>query len=215
MAERSAPLAKPNPAKLPLVIFLALVVNVGMFTAIEYMVGKNQLRLTEVSEFDISNFIRVAEQQRAVSSRRDPKAPQKPQQEMQQNLSQLAASSSGIGDVSFSVEMPDIEIDMGSNIHIARELTPLVRIPADYPISALAKGIEGFVELRFTVTETGTVANPEVLRSDPPGMFERSARRAVLKWKYQPQMVDGQPTAVITYTRLVFKLLRDEEGNLQ
>lgn len=212
MAERSEPLAKPNPAKLPLVIIAALIVNVGMFTAIEYMVGKNQIRLTDVAEFDISNFIRVAEQSRPVSSRRDAKAPQKPQQEMQQDISKLSASSTGIGDVSFSIDMPDIEIDMGGNIHIARELTPLVRIPADYPISALSKRIEGFVEIRFTVTETGAVANPEVLRSAPPGVFDRAARRAVLKWKYQPQMVDGKPTAVITYTRLVFQVLDDDQG---
>ena len=213
MAERSAPLARPNPAKLPLVIIVALIVNVGMFTAIEYMVGKNQIRLTDVSEFDISNFIRVAEQSRPVSSRRDAKAPQKPQQEMQQDISKLSASSSSIGDVSFSVDMPDIDIDMGGSIHIARELTPLVRIPANYPVSALTKRIEGFVEMRFTVSETGSVANPEVLRASPPGVFDRAARRAVLKWKYQPQMVDGKPTPVITYTRLVFQLL--EEGEVE
>ena len=211
MADRHEPLAKPNHAKLPLVILTALVVNVLMFTAIEYMVGKNQIRLADVTDFDISNFIRVSEQPREVSSRRDPKAPQKPQQEMQQDIAKLSASSSNIGDVSFNVEMPDIDIDMGGGIQIARELTPLVRIPADYPISALAKGIEGFVEMRFTVTETGTVANPEVLRSSPPGVFDRAARRAVLRWKYQPQMVDGQPTAVITYTRLVFQLLENAE----
>ena len=213
MAERSEPLAKPNPAKLPLVIIVALIVNVGMFTAIEYMVGKNQIRLTDVADFNISNFIRVAEQSRPVSSRRDAQAPQKPQQEMQQDISKLSASSSSIGDVSFSVDMPDIDIDMGGSIHIARELTPLVRIPANYPVSALTKRIEGFVEMRFTVTETGSVANPEVLRASPPGVFDRAARRAVLKWKYQPQMVDGKPTAVITYTRLVFQLL--EEGEVE
>ena len=213
MAERSEPLAKPNPAKLPLVIIVALIVNVGMFTAIEYMVGKNQIRLTDVADFNISNFIRVAEQSRPVSSRRDAQAPQKPQQEMQQDISKLSASSSSIGDVSFSVDMPDIDIDMGGSIHIARELTPLVRIPANYPVSALTKRIEGFVEMRFTVTETGAVANPEVLRASPPGVFDRAARRAVLKWKYQPQMVDGKPTAVITYTRLVFQLL--EEGEVE
>ena len=211
MANRSQAMARPNPAKLPVVILLALVINILMFTAIEYMVGKNQIRLTDVAEFDISNFIRVAEETRAVSSRRDPQAPQKPAQEMQQDLSRLSASTAGVGDVSFSVDMPEIEIDMGGSIHIARELTPLVRIPADYPISALAKGIEGFVEMRFTVTETGAVADPEVLRSNPPGVFDRAARRAVLKWKYQPQMVEGQPTAVISYARLKFELLKDED----
>ena len=204
-------MVRQNLAKLPLVILAALIVNVLLFTAIEFMVGKNQIRLSDVTDFDISNFIRVAEQPREVSSRRDPKAPQKPQQELQQDITRLSASASTVGDISFAVEMPEIEIDMGGSIQIARELTPLVRIPADYPIAALSRGIEGFVEMRFTVTETGAVADPEILRSQPPGVFDRSARRAVLKWKYQPQMVDGQPTAVVSYARLLFQILDEDQ----
>nr|MDJ0699319.1 energy transducer TonB [Woeseiaceae bacterium] len=147
-----------------------------------------------------------------VRSRRDPKAPEKPQQEMQQDLHKLQASSSG-GMSSLDVDIPDIDLDLdlGGSIAIARELTPLVRIPADYPISALSKEIEGWVLVRFTVTETGSVADPEILRSEPPGVFDRSAKRAVLKWKYQPQIVDGKPAAVVTYTRLRFEMEKDEE----
>jgi periplasmic protein TonB len=191
-------------ARLPVIVLAALLVNVLMFTAIEYMIGMRQIRLTDATDFDIANFIRVAEQPRDVSSRRDPKAPEKPQQEMQQDIQRLSQATSTTGAVAFSVEMPDIDIDIGGNIQIARELTPLVRIPADYPVQALIKGIEGFVEVRFTVTETGAVSDPEVLRADPPGVFERAATRAILKWKYQPQLVDGRPTAVISYARLVF-----------
>lgn len=77
-------------------------------------------------------------------------------------------------------------------------------------MAARAKAIEGYVLLRFTVTESGSVADPEVLRSDPPGVFDRAARRAVLKWKYQPQLVDGRPVSVKTYTRLRFELLKEE-----
>jgi periplasmic protein TonB len=191
--------------KLPVAIAAALVINLLMFTAIELMIGMGRVRLTPASDFEIANFIRMADESREVRSKRDPKAPEKPQQEMEKEIEQLAASATtGKGTVAFSVSMPDVDIDLSGGIQIARELTPLVRIPADYPIPALMKGIEGFVELRFTVTETGSVANPEVLRADPPGVFERAAMRAVLKWKYQPQLVDGKPTAVITYTRLRF-----------
>ena len=197
--------------KMPAVILTALVVNILMFTAIEYMVGLKRIRLSDVTDIDIANFIRVNEESRDVRSRRDPKAPQKPKQEMQQDLSRLSQASSSVGNVRFSVDMPDIEIDMGGGIQIARELTPLVRIPADYPLGPLAKGIEGWVELRFTVTESGSVTDIEVLRAQPEGYFERAARRAVAKWKYQPQMSDGKPVAVITYTRLRFEIL-DEEG---
>ncbi len=199
-------------SKMPIVILTAVVVTILLFTAIEYLIGQRRVRLTEGANIEIANFIRAQEQSREVRSRRDPKAPEKPQQEMQQDLHKLQASSSG-GMSSLDVDIPDIDLDLdlGGSIAIARELTPLVRIPADYPISALSKEIEGWVLVRFTVTETGSVADPEILRSEPPGVFDRSAKRAVLKWKYQPQIVDGKPAAVVTYTRLRFEMEKDEE----
>ena len=105
-----------------------------------------------------------------------------------------------------SIDVPNIDIDIGigSDIAIARELTPLVRVPAEYPLAALSRGIEGYAIVRFTVTESGSVADPEILRSEPPGYFERSALRAVSRFKYQPQFVDGKPVRAITYTRLTF-----------
>ncbi|MDJ0699352.1 MAG: energy transducer TonB [Woeseiaceae bacterium] len=199
-------------SKMPIVILTAVVVTILLFTAIEYLIGQRRVRLTEGANIEIANFIRAQEQSREVRSRRDPKAPEKPQQEMQQDLHKLQASSAG-GMSSLDVDIPDIDLDLdlGGSIAIARELTPLVRIPADYPISALSKEIEGWVLIRFTVTETGSVADPEILRSEPPGVFDRSAKRAVLKWKYQPQIVDGKPAAVVTYTRLRFEMEKDED----
>jgi len=200
-----------NLAKMPVVILTATLVTFLLFTAIEYMIGQRRVRLSKVTDIQIANFIRMQEQSREVRSRRDPQAPQKPQQEMQQDLHKLQASSAG-GMSALSVDIPDIDLDLdlGGSIAIARELTPLVRIPADYPLSALAKEIEGWVLVRFTVTETGSVADPEILRSQPPGVFDRSAMRAVLKWKYQPQIVDGKPAAVVTYTRLRFEMEKEE-----
>ena len=190
-------------ARLPIIIIVALAVNVLMFTMIELMVGMKRIRLTDANNVDIANFIRMAEQSREVRSRRDPKAPEKPPQDMQQDLRRLnAANSSNLSGM--SIDLPDIDIDIGvgGDIAIARELTPLVRVPAEYPMNALAKGVEGYVVLRFIVTESGTVRDPEVLRSEPEGVFDRAALRAVLRFKYQPQFVDGVPVEVTTYTRL-------------
>ena len=196
--------------RLPVIIIAAIVVNILMFTAIEMMVGMKRIRLTDASDIDIANFIRMAEQSREVRSRRDPKAPEKPPQEMQQDLRRLnAATDSGL--TGMSIDIPDIDIDIGigSDIAIARELTPLVRVPPEYPMNALKNETEGYVLLRFTVTETGAVVDPEVLRSEPPGVFDRAAIRAVVRFKYQPQFVDGKPVRVKTYTRLRFVLAKD------
>lgn len=200
-------------AKLPVILLAALVVNAIMFVSIEYMVGNRRIRLTETTDFDISNFIRVAEQSREVRSRRDPEAPLKPQNQMQEQLQQLAAAPGSGAVADFDMTLPEIDlgVDTGSSIAIARQLTPLVRFPAEYPMSARAKQIEGYVLVRFTVTETGSVADPEVLRAEPAGVFDRAARRAVMRWKYQPQMVDGKPTSVVSYARLTFQILEEDK----
>ena len=191
--------------RFPIIIIVALAVNILMFTAIEMMVGMKRLRLTDANNIDIANFIRMAEQSRDVRSRRDPKAPEKPPQEMQQDLRRLnAANNSNMDGMVLDVPAIDIDVGIGGDIGIVRELTPLVRVPAEYPMSALSRGIEGFVVVRFIVTESGSVRDPEVLRSDPPNIFDRAALRAVLRFKYQPQFADGKPIEVTTYTRLRF-----------
>lgn len=188
-------------------VLVALLVNALMFTAIRYMVINRQIRLADTSQFDLANFIRMQEQSRDVRSRRDPKAPEKPKTEQQQDLNRLAqASKGGVGGLSVDMPNIDIEIDVGGGIALARELTPLVRFSPDYPMSAAQNRTEGYVLLRFTVTETGSVADPEVLRSFPPGIFDRAAMRSVLRWKYQPQLVNGEPVSVMSYTRIVFRM---------
>lgn len=199
--------------RIPTVLFAALLVNVLLFSIIQYMVGNPRLRLTDVSNFEIANFIRMQEQSREVKSRRDPKAPEKPEADQQQAMRQLAQANTG-GVEGLHVDVPEMDIDVGvdvGDIQIAREMTPLVRIPPEYPQRALARGVEGFVVLRFIITETGAVEAPEVMRAEPPGYFESAARRAVARWKYQPQIRDGKPTRVVAMARLTFELLEEPE----
>ncbi|MDH4048221.1 MAG: energy transducer TonB [Gammaproteobacteria bacterium] len=194
--------------RFPTIVIVAMLVNALMFGVIQYMVINRDLRLGDTTNFDIANFIRMQEQSREVRSRRDPKAPEKPDMEAQQDISRLVSATKGGGVGGLAVNLPsiDIDVDVGGGVQIARELTPLVRVPPEYPERARISMVQGEVLLRFTVTETGSVADPEVMRSDPPGYFDRAAIRAVLRWKYQPQLVDGRPVSVITYTRIVFKM---------
>jgi protein TonB len=75
-----------------------------------------------------------------------------------------------------------------------------------YPARALARGVEGYVDMSFTVTLTGTVENPVVLYSTN-SLFDRSAIQAVLRFKYKPRVVDGVPVAVPNVkTRISFRI---------
>ncbi len=54
------------------------------------------------------------------------------------------------------------------------------------------QGIEGYVDVRFDITRIGAVVNEQVLYSTNRG-FERSALKAIAKWKFDPRVVDGKP----------------------
>jgi len=65
-------------------------------------------------------------------------------------------------------------------------LQPSVRVEPRYPRRALAQGIEGFVVVGFTINRDGTTSNIEVLDSEPPFVFDRSATKAVERWRFAP-----------------------------
>lgn len=76
-----------------------------------------------------------------------------------------------------------------------RRAIPMVTIPPEYPQNLLARGIEGWVLLGFTIGIDGSVEDIVVIDAEPKGAFDRAAIRAMKRWKYQPKLVDGRPVA--------------------
>ncbi len=89
---------------------------------------------------------------------------------------------------------------------IDEDVTPLVDIPPNYPPRASAAGIEGKVVLRFTITAEGKVDNLRVTEAEPPGVFDREARRAASRWRFAPRRENGQPVAREATKTLYFRL---------
>ena len=78
-------------------------------------------------------------------------------------------------------------------------------VPPVYPNYALEHDISGWVDLEFTVTEEGKVANIVVLAAQPDGIFERAARDAMASCRYRPLVRDGVPVAQRTRIRIRFE----------
>lgn len=70
---------------------------------------------------------------------------------------------------------------------------PIVRISPKYPANAAQQGIEGWVQLEFTIDASGIVKDIKVTDAEPKRIFNREAIRALRKWKYRPQLVNGKP----------------------
>ena len=108
-------------------------------------------------------------------------------------------------------------LDLGSGPELGApsedtDILPLFRIPPQYPRRAEARGIEGWVELEFTISKTGTVKNPMVVDAYPPSIFDRAATKALLKWKYKPKIEDGKPIERPGVRVLISFELEDEDG---
>jgi protein TonB len=72
-----------------------------------------------------------------------------------------------------------------------RDTIPLVRIPPDYPPRALSRGLEGWVQVRFTITPTGTVSDAVVVNAEPKNIFDDAALKAIARWRYNPKVEGG------------------------
>ena len=84
---------------------------------------------------------------------------------------------------------------------------PIFQVPPVYPRRALERGIEGCVMLKFTVTKVGSTRDPMVEWAVPPGIFDRAAMRSALKYKYKPQIRDGEAIEVANVrTVVIFKI---------
>ena len=149
-------------------------------------------------------------------SRRKPEPPpprNEPPPPPQMSLSRMEQQTRNLP----RVDIPDLDVPLkggqgmyvGSfhqvNLSAEGDIVPVVVIRPLYPREAALSGIEGWVRVEFTITETGNVKDPRVIEARPSRVFNREAIRAILKWKFKPRVVDGiaverRATQVIDFT---------------
>ncbi len=93
---------------------------------------------------------------------------------------------------------------LATNIVSANSLKRTRTVQPVYPESARKKGIEGWVELAFTVTPNGTVEDVEVRNASPANVFEDAATRAIRGWRFEPVERNGEKVAQRAMVRLRF-----------
>lgn len=93
----------------------------------------------------------------------------------------------------------------------ASALVPTLRTSPQYPRAAARNGTQGFVLFAMDINPDGTVADARVIDSNPPGVFDEVARKAILNWKFRPKVVDGQAVSS-SGTQLIQFTLADDRG---
>jgi len=181
--------------RFPLALIFGLLLNAGMFYALYTLTNKNfDVVAKQATRIEFTRTKRDTE----TATSREEKVEREPPPPTPEVPSISAASASvGGATVNLAVKLDTksalsgVKVSAGSD----RDVVPLVRINPEYPQRALSRGIEGWVTIQFTITETGSVAEPTVVDSSPKGMFEEAALKAIAKWRYNPKVEDGVAVA--------------------
>lgn len=191
-------------------IVVGAIVTVSLLFVMQLLIASGNKALTEAKDTHRLEFVRVKRNEdlnvEDIIPEKPPKPPETPPETPPQDMDNVNPDAPKI---SVAAPMVTANTDIGGpgGMNIAEgDYLPIVRVAPVYPARALSRGLEGFVDLSFTVTSTGSVENPIVLQSTS-SLFERAAIRAVLKFKYKPRVVDGVPVAVPgVKTRISFQL---------
>ena len=185
-------------------------VTLSLLFVMQILIASGEEALVKPRERAVLDFVRVRRNENVntqdITPDKPPKPPQVPPEVPPQDMDNVDPNAPTI-----NVPPPTVaqNLDIGGpgGMNIAEgDYLPIVRVAPVYPARAQSRGLEGYVDMSFTVTETGSVIDPIVSFSTSK-LFERAATRAVLKFKYKPRVVDGVPVAVAgVKTRITFKM---------
>lgn len=176
------------------ITLLAILTTFSLFAFMAYLITDDSSQrpvTTNYIPFDVIQTpedSEVTEKQPVVLT--PPKAPSAPPQ-----MPIAKASTDSVSVV--NIEIPTIGIDapLSGNVLSGpkdKEARPVFRVTPKYPISAANNGIEGWVDLSFDINEIGQVENVKVVNAEPKKIFDRAAKRALKKWKYQAKVLNGK-----------------------
>lgn len=186
-------------------VALGAAITFGLFLLMQALIKSDKSPFEDAVEGRIVDFVRLQEENQIETKNRKPKPPPPPDEPPPDMPEQSMDQS----DVSIGVDMGAVDTNVDMNIggvggfSTDGEYLPIVKVAPVYPRRAQTRGIEGHVLLEFTVTKTGAVQDPVVIEAEPPGIFDRAAINAALKFKYKPKVVNGEPIDVAGVRNLI------------
>jgi protein TonB len=178
--------------RIPIAVVLGAAFTTSMFWLLWSLVGTafDVGDRTEAQRIEFSRMRRDTEvatkRDEKVERERPPPTPETPRMAfsaggIENNVAQLTPIVDARG------AMSRMTMSAGSD----RDVIPLVRINPDYPPRALSRGLEGWVQVQFTITPTGTVADAKVINAEPKNIFDDAALKAIARWRYNPKVEGG------------------------
>lgn len=188
---------------------LGIVTTFALFLLMQALIKSDKSPFDEGISGKIVDFVRLQDDLDIQTKQRKPTPPPPPDEpppDMPKPDFDSNVDSQGIDIGAVNVNL-NLNIGGIGGFSSDGEYLPIVKVAPVYPRRAQTRGIEGYVLLEFVVTRTGAVRDPVVIESKPPGIFDRAATQAALKFKYKPKVVNGEPIDVAgVQNRITFEL---------
>jgi protein TonB len=181
--------------KLLLSITLAVAVTFGLFAFMASLISSDSVNVTPPLPPIVVEIVKIPEDSKIRVIKPVKLQPPEPPTPMPKNIVTPTAADEimNIGYQSEQVVLiggpSSYKQYQGLNNNEAR---PIVRVNPKYPMNAMRKGTEGWVKLAFDIDKVGKVVNVSIVDSQPKRIFDKAAKLALRKWKYQAKSVDGQ-----------------------
>ncbi|MGJ8670176.1 MAG: energy transducer TonB [Oceanococcus sp.] len=193
-------------------VLAGIVITFLLYWLMSALVAAGRDALTEAPKGRIVDFVRVPNPPQLRTEQAKPEKPPKPQKapdtpQVQNDTVKPSGNTVNIGSMAID---NNLAVDTSAGLSASDgEYLPIVKVAPVYPRRAQTRGIEGWVLLSFTVTETGSVIDPLVIDAEPQGVFDNAAKKAVQRFKYKPRVVDGKPQIVTGVEHLITFQLDD------
>lgn len=200
--------------KQPLILSVSIIINALLFLLIHQLVTNEISPLPRLENINWIDFIQLEQKTLVEEEEKKIRPDEPPPPEETPPLPKIAQPDvPKPKPVTPDLPMPNINVPLAidgvpylgdylkstpsaipsSSGGIATNVVPTTRIEPVYPPRALRAGIEGMVTVEFTITKEGSVTDIEVITGEPPGVFDRAVIQAVSRWKFAPEIVNGQP----------------------
>ena len=174
---------------------LAVIVTVFLFLVMQALVTSDEYNLGEEGVNINISFLRQIQDTETQSAK---KKPNRPEQEQEPEPPDMDIPETPRPEMNAeSIATPDFSGPQFGAFSASTDadVLPIVKLTPQYPRRATQRGIEGWVLVQFTITAAGAVVDPMIVDADPPGIFNRSALRSIVKWKYKPRILNGKAVA--------------------
>ncbi len=175
-------------------VMSGVIMTFALLWLMQFLIATGKDALSEKTDFRIMDFIRVKQEELVEQrDRKPPKPPEVKNKPPDVPPPQMDNLDPNAPTVNLSRVGVDLNMTMdGTNFAVDGEYLPIVRVEPMYPRRAQSRGIEGYCDMQFTVTKTGEVIDA-VATECSSSVFKNSSIKAVLKWKYKPRVVNGEP----------------------